>query len=286
VGGVKLGVIIYHYCHTGGLYILRDARLLLSPPAAFNDPFELSPKYVRIEPLTDEWGAEMLGEHFDEYYERIGRFHGRSKEEERKYCFTNMDKIVEELRAKSPENANNIKEDFLQHSSNIWTLGCFSKTARSVLMWSHYAKKHTGMVIGFDTNHKPFNMPGFLDLIHVKYRKERPIFIHGRSMETFEKSLRRVVGTKSKDWSYEREVRVLVPRSALDEGKYMDLIAPSVVCVIYASNCPPLFRMQAYHFLRQPLLSHVAIYAARLHKTDYKLEFLMLRKGSQKFGIR
>lgn len=278
-------MIIYHYCHEGGLSILKDARLLLSPPSSFNDPFELAPKSVEFTDMTRERGIEMLTNHFDTWYERIGQFRGfATKEAAHKYVFSHLNEIVDEMLAAAPNNAETIKENFLKDSSKIWAIGCFSKRRDSILMWAHYAKKHTGVIIGFDTTQVPFNRPGFLALLEVEYGRERPVFIHRRTTDEFEESFHLVARSKSEDWAYEEEVRIVVPLSSLVEARFMPLVAKSVVCVIYGCNCPPAFRTEAFHYLGQPLLSHVGIYEAKLHKSEYRLDFVELRKGGKPAG--
>ncbi|WP_325175457.1 DUF2971 domain-containing protein [Xanthomonas hortorum] len=80
----------------------------------------------------------------------------------------------------------------------------------SLLMWAHYGMSHTGFVLELDPGHPYFNarrtdQDEFGHLRQVRYRDVRPsaslIDLDGTEMFL----------VKSKEWSYEREWRVLRP---------------------------------------------------------------------------
>ena len=87
--------------------------------------------------------------------------------------------------------------------SAIRGLVCLSESPGSLLMWSHYAKDHTGYVVGID--------PGTLaaDAIHglapVQYGNERSKVSRDRPKDYAE------FFAKSEDWSYEKEWRTILP---------------------------------------------------------------------------
>ncbi len=72
---------------------------------------------------------------------------------------------------------------------------CFSRGWRNPLLWSHYADRHGGMVLGFDVND--------VSLKYVKYVTERPVFTN-----IDERTVQDLLFTKFKDWQYEQETRV------------------------------------------------------------------------------
>lgn len=74
---------------------------------------------------------------------------------------------------------------------------CLSEDLVNILMWSHYANNHAGICIGLDTDCKPFSSANL-----VSYSDERPAAEFNSDPE---KLLSRVLLTKSKHWSYERE---------------------------------------------------------------------------------
>ena len=123
---------------------------------------------------------------------------------------------------------------------------CLSRTSNSALMWGHYTRSYSGIVIGVETDHPSFPKGLKPDGFDIQYCRERtrtklPIaFYHSPSVETHDlrgnivnlpdelvendggllipfKEYRRRVGetaitaltTKAEDWRYEQEVRFI-----------------------------------------------------------------------------
>jgi hypothetical protein len=84
-----------------------------------------------------------------------------------------------------------------------------TETKNNLLMWSHYAQNHTGMVVEFDTTHDFFtskfsteNNDSVGKINRVLYRKERLDKLGEQLMEPY--------FHKSDEWSYEKEHRLLL----------------------------------------------------------------------------
>ncbi|WP_421171254.1 DUF2971 domain-containing protein [Aeromonas dhakensis] len=101
----------------------------------------------------------------------------------------------------------------------FWTHGVISltETNDNLLMWSHYADEHKGMVVGFDVPiERPFDF--FLDgqqpegshFAKVNYRKYRKFDgdINANNLDTVR--LHYMLG-KSDEWIYEKEHRFVIP---------------------------------------------------------------------------
>lgn len=82
---------------------------------------------------------------------------------------------------------------------------CFSQRNDTLLMWSHYANKHKGVCMTFDMT-KLTSIA--LTLYNVEYPKVYPSYNVIRDSENF-KSLRFLIATKSQEWEYEDEVRII-----------------------------------------------------------------------------
>ena len=85
---------------------------------------------------------------------------------------------------------------------------CLSKNKDSILMWSHYAQNHTGIIIGFDKNYKFIK-----NACEIQY-SENPQNIEGRFLKDLCANNDQVKNeyialflTKYIDWQYENEVR-------------------------------------------------------------------------------
>lgn len=87
----------------------------------------------------------------------------------------------------------------LELQKNDFKLFSLSQTNNNKLMWSHYAKEHTGICIGY----KFLYLPKYVGKDEVKYRNtnlvENEIFNNIIDYWT----------VKSEDWEYEKEVRLL-----------------------------------------------------------------------------
>ncbi|MEB3754123.1 DUF2971 domain-containing protein [Acinetobacter sp. MD2(2019)] len=94
---------------------------------------------------------------------------------------------------------------------------CFNNDPLSILMWSHYADSHKGFLVEFRIPH-PFiaPVPSCLNFLAVKYTNNFPqVLINSKNY--FEnlngnqmlELVSHLYLTKSKEWSYEKEFRVL-----------------------------------------------------------------------------
>jgi hypothetical protein len=85
---------------------------------------------------------------------------------------------------------------------------CFCRSWRNPVMWAHYSKNHTGVCYGFDVDPATF--------VDVRYVSER--LYPNLTMDNFfahigEDQMVDLFATKFIHWSYEEEVRLLVPLS-------------------------------------------------------------------------
>ena len=97
-----------------------------------------------------------------------------------------------------------------------------SELRDSLLMWSHYTGEHKGLLIGFDATNEMFK-PGKFSvggLSRVKYSRSRyvvpPTGLVSSSKHDPDAE-ERVLFTKSRDWEYERELRLLAHPKQADE---------------------------------------------------------------------
>ena len=105
-------------------------------------------------------------------------------------------------------NPSQIREQAISSRSktiNAYGLLSLSQNYDSILMWSHYAENHTGLVIELDLLEDP---EFFLSPLKVKYQKTyEPVNFFGRTTDL--EYIKYVLATKSSDWDYEQEIRIL-----------------------------------------------------------------------------
>lgn len=128
--------------------------------------------------------------------------------------------------------------EYKERLSRVFGLICLSSTSTEMLMWSHYAKHHTGMVLGFETealSAKDWETIDRMDVslleqpIQVSYTASR--IVRKESFSNIDNALiAALLLTKSQSWAYENEYRVLVPLRGItsslvqsDDGKLLFL---------------------------------------------------------------
>jgi len=79
-------------------------------------------------------------------------------------------------------------------------------------MWAHYADKHKGLCFEFDGSE---NCKFFGDAQQVQYEDYTPLVLPG---DDSSKMMGRIILTKSKHWTYEREYRIFQPSRVLKKG--------------------------------------------------------------------
>lgn len=203
---------VYKYLSPERSSYLSNELLRFSQPDALNDPFELLPTISR------EQAANLL-----ETYIRMSKhkpkFSG-SRNERRAAERANASadrKFAKHLK----ENSDLIRERFFDDAKKSLNskIGILSLSRRwdSALMWSHYTNAHTGFCVGFMREHLAFKHRGNpVDptrmMNSVQYSDQRvPVsLIPGKPLDM------KVIYTKSTDWSYEQEERVVAVLSDAD----------------------------------------------------------------------
>jgi hypothetical protein len=181
--------IYYKYAgfNTTTQFILPNQTLRFSRPAVFNDPFDSN--------------EDLLDIHID-------------PASVRDFAKRDLDKFPKQIQDKLVELAIHpgTYRAALQKEKKHFKICCFSTKPDDILMWSHYADKHTGICLGFKfpVMGKEFSMypVRYIDQI----RK-----LHGMADTTliFNYWLTR----KPLCWAYESEMRA-VSRTGIDDINY------------------------------------------------------------------
>ena len=171
--------ILYKYLDIrGGKYMIRDHSIQFTNATQLNDPFECHPK------LLD--------------YSRVPA-------SEAQRWFAECQQIVDE------SNARNLRD-------NTW-LCSLSEINDSILMWAHYCYNHKGVCIGLDLDKVMESVPPMFGEVYVK-----PLILKVQYQDIIERpnggrcskeTLHYQWKTKAKDWAYEKEVRIVIPRPSM-----------------------------------------------------------------------
>ena len=131
---------------------------------------------------------------------------------------------------------------------------CFSESDESLLMWAHYANDHRGICVEYDL--LEINKQLKFTPVPIIYSKERVCF-SVLNPETIEKDsialFLRSITTKSKEWDYEHEWRIVRDHAACgdrwdseNQGALLDMICPSSITLGCAAEEKTENKLKAY----------------------------------------
>ena len=269
--------IIYKYCSPAGLGILRDLRIKVTPPRELNDPFEfnfrISGKYPPdklFQLLSDPRERPSLVELFST--------NGISFDDFLDYL--RIDPSAVARLADNPEMLKSedqiLRVDFIDQMNRELGVVCMSEVSDSILMWSHYAKSHTGIVIAFLASSNNFK-----HCFPVEYGKERAPVIRGllAGDPGFKEQVDLIARRKSSDWAYEREWRSLHLLNECIFGRLGDrdawfypIEAQTIHSVVLGCRCTNLTKTKIAELLKRRDLSHIHLREATIHADKFELD--------------
>lgn len=223
---------LYKYVTSDRIEILINGLIRFTQPAAFNDPFEMSP-FIKEIASDAEIESILDADHESNVREVYSK---KNREYRRKVPFEKFlkqypkEELLVEIKASAHGRAlDKVRESLPVSFNQALGILCLTTKFDNLLMWAHYANSHSGFVIEFDGEHPFFNRvfedlssPTGIDedltkdyghLIKVEYKDQRPQ-ISVSSVKSFESFL-----VKSREWEYEDEWRMLMPSAHADQVK-------------------------------------------------------------------
>jgi len=229
--------------------LLVNHEIYFPSPKKFNDPFD-----GKVPPLTSQ-PPTVLAKLAERHLPRIGVSRpGRRR-------------VAKEW-AQSKEGVLQLQE-FLQKEVYKTAILSLSEKPDEILMWSHYAAGHTGVCIQFKATHDIGYFGAARPVHYSKLYEEYPILADGREQA------RRLVLTKSDNWKYESEWRVVVV-GGNDFGetpgdKYYVIQPDALIGVIFGCQISEEHRNKLKEWIRsgecRPALSQ-----ATLKEREYGLD--------------
>jgi len=198
--------ILYKFLPIERLTYLEDELLRFTQPGDLNDPFECIPilpakdKVIELlETVVKETLAKIDKDKIPENFKNNFKNEFTKNFKYEKIAFLND----------QPNNFSELYYDNVITQQNN-KLGIFSLTRRwnSTLMWSHYTNSHKGFCIGFERNSKFFKIKysnPIFSIQPIEYSEDRIEVPLERGKQTNLK----VLLTKSTDWEYEEEERLI-----------------------------------------------------------------------------
>jgi hypothetical protein len=220
-------MILYKYVATYlWKKILENKLIRFTQPLYLNDPFEMQPSYASLvetpefeEQFSEAAVKDMFENELQKVYENLPTDTQKLLPIDflKDFFQPTLPKTVEDVKP-----IGNFVMDIVSKGLNkgfAEHIGVLSLTEKrdNRLMWAHYAQNHKGFVIGFDSEDDYFHQQRsefdeFYHLRKVQYSENRPEIQLMSAEDGTEIFL-----TKSKEWEYEQEWRMLKPVSNATE---------------------------------------------------------------------
>lgn len=236
---------------------LQNEFLRFTQPNDLNDPFECLPQ----KPSEEEFNLLI------------------------NTVILNLPKVNEEFEKNTKEkfNAEYLKDLYKNANKNVNNdigILSLSKNWNNTLMWSHYTNSHKGFCIGFDKNHNFFEDYLSEDKCTSKFIKEvkysdtrvKIPMILGQEKLIFEPYI-----TKSLDWKYEEEIRIISSLNSSAEIKpkepynaYLFKVPHSCITeIILGANIELKNETEIRKFALEKCIK---LYKAKISDTKYDME--------------
>lgn len=165
--------------------MITEGSLKYTCPLDFNDPFDCMPAY-------DPASIDNLHLNRPDLIQRVAEHHGVSLEEARRIGIENAHKVVG-------------SGEFARGLVSALGVVSLSRDPTNILMWSHYAEHHKGFVVELRiAMDAPRQLLEGIMPFPVEYQAERPVVDWASGCDIAQYFL-----TKSPEWAYEQEERVL-----------------------------------------------------------------------------
>lgn len=270
--------------------VMQSKAFRFHSPFHFNDPFDSQFDVLSLGMPLPEIRKKMLNNLFEQIkrgesgahplledtgliqYKPLLQLLFQSKETEQRM----MEKLSSWM-ADTAQFSEQIKNLFAKAIQNIF-ICCFSETKDSLTMWSHYARDHKGVVLGFDSEHKLF-----AGVEKVEYVKNFPkigteedwqSIINGGEIRGM---IKPVIRCKALDWAYEEEWRLIINDHNFAGKEFIDVeFDPrSIKEVYFGCKIDPMDK-EAILSLKDGRYQHVNFYQAQKSKNKFELKFAKL----------
>lgn len=266
--------------------ILIDNKIRFTQPIFFNDPFEIklvSKGFKTKNELKKQFLKEFEKNIFKEYTSNDVIKNIMNYKDFLLHVNTNKEEYLNKFIATATDD--NLNKEFIktfdEKLNNV--LGILSLTAKedNLLMWAHYANEHKGFVIEFEKENAFFEPMDANNYIYkgiqkVNYSKKRPNnFLSDYNFDE-------LFLTKSIEWEYEEEYRIIKRLDGADEIKekiYLFNFPKNLIKAIYCG-----FNMNSEKkntilkiIMKDEELHHIKVFDTKISDKYYKLEFHEIR---------
>lgn len=268
--------IVYKFLPIERLNYIEDELLRITQPGDLNDPFEFLPASPSVESF-----CKLIENAYKENVNKItnSKLSKTEKSEQKNLEIRKYKTLVRKIRNNEPDNARTM---FLERANtNLNTkLGILSLTRRwdSNLMWAHYTNSHKGFCIGFNAKAPFFSNYNKVSDIEKIFMPVK--YSDNRISIPMEKGVAidfQVVFSKSKDWEYEAEERLLVTLNHANKrisnnpyDIYLYKVPHTLIKeIILGMNFPDKSIDKIKEFCK---LNEIELFRAKISETKYNME--------------
>lgn len=185
------------------LKTLKNGEIWLSKANSFNDPFDCN--IIHYDTELDNISSEQKKKVLEIIYSQFGTF---------KHNFINSDLLngIQKYYESKEDNAKALENAINNRYNSIGVCSFTTVGFDNLVMWAHYAKNHEGYCIEFEYENpitintgKSFQSK----LFPVNYMKSLPQVTLMQLLINPNKMAKDLILTKNKNWSYEKEYRLI-----------------------------------------------------------------------------
>jgi hypothetical protein len=180
-------------------------------------------------------------------------------------------------KSSDPRN-NEIFEDLYKFQKESYRILCFTARENSVVMWGHYSKNHSGILIKFDTDKIILNNQKLCGVIEpVDYQTEMikiPDNFFSLEVEKQSDIIRKNTFKKYIDWKYEEEHRVIIGYDKSESKRYIGINSEAVLEVIIGFRSDLATELSVKEILKRHEYQHVKLKRAIPHDSEYGMKYV------------
>jgi len=204
------------------------------------------------------------------------------------YTKEKKSKIIEIMKNyKNLSNKSHIDLLTEKRIKDAYCICCFSKCNDNILMWSHYSNNHKGICIGYKTekiNNKEllrFNDPRISNYIRINRKQYLPINNVKYSIKMrkpfnplydSEDIWKNYFLHKCKDWSYEKEVRIIQPFESIQNICYHRDIINEIIVGCKITNEDEKLIKRLIKIKNEESDSKINVIKLKMRREKYKLQ--------------
>jgi len=274
-------MLLHRYFGSHAFETLKEAKLKTSRISSFNDPFEFL--YISSGKTTAKKARKYILSQFDspafllEVQQQIPGFN-------KKTAMQHLPAMVAAMVSRSQEFDDARLEEREELTDKCMRVVCLSaanvKPLDEILMWSHYATKHSGVRIGFEFP-DGITFPFMVEKINYGEKRVAVDFSLGSELDLLTRALRESVLTKSLAWSYENEYRLITLPEHCEKRTinsaaehFLDFKPEWVKSIDFGVRCPKEEIQRIVNLIKSSYPNKAICKKAVFHKSEYALDYV------------